>query len=119
MLKQVTIDTKANGWLVTIPAVVCEANVDQQVKRFIEIADADPGNGHMHIVLFRKYHGGRWVASILAHTLRELRDPHIELHLRNNARSALIPFFEREREWHQEGVDADYGYPGDLHDLPI
>jgi hypothetical protein len=39
MLKQITIDTKTDGTLITIPARINEASFEQQVKRFIEIAD--------------------------------------------------------------------------------
>jgi hypothetical protein len=45
MLKHVTIDTKPDGKPITIPASINEANLEQQVKRFIEITDGSPFDG--------------------------------------------------------------------------
>ncbi len=58
VLKQVDIERKPNGLPVSVPAVLSDATLDQHVKRFIEVADGDPGDRHGLIALFRKYHGG-------------------------------------------------------------
>jgi hypothetical protein len=47
MLKYIIIDTKPDGTPITIPAGINEANFEQQVKRFIEIADYNPFDGQL------------------------------------------------------------------------
>jgi len=46
--------------MITIPTEINETNLDQQIKRFIEIADYYPFDGQLHISLFRHFHAEEW-----------------------------------------------------------
>lgn len=118
MLRHVTIDQKPNGKPVTIPREVNDANEEQQVKRFIEIADSNTFDGQLHISLFRGFHGGEWTLRILQKILQELQQPSIELKL-TTSRNDLLPFFIHQFEKHKSTSDASYGYPRDRSPLPI
>lgn len=119
MLKDIEIDKKTNGDPITIPVTVDDATIEQQVKRFIEIADYSEFDAHMHLSLFRHFHGGVWSAKLLQLILQELQTPRIVLKI-SHTRSSLSPFFESELEKHRELTDADYRYPpDDISKLPI
>ena len=118
MLRQVVLDRKPNGALITIPTEINETNFDQQIKRFIEIADYNPFDGQLHISLFRHFHGGEWTLRILNAILQELRSPTIELKIASS-RDELMPFFEYQFERHKKLSDSDFDYPGDPSRLPI
>lgn len=119
MLKDVKVDKKINGELVTIPAKVDETTIEQQVKRFIEIADYSPFDAHMHLSQFRHFHGKKWTIELLRLILQELQVPAISLEI-SHARRHLELFFESELEKHNKLTDADYHYPpSDVSRLPI
>jgi hypothetical protein len=118
LLRQIVIDQKPNGKPITIPVEVNEANLEQQVKRFIEIADYNTFDGQLHISLFRKFHGGKWTLQILQKILQELHQPGIYLNI-TSPRSDLLPFFKYQIERHKDMSDTDFGYPGDRTQLPI
>lgn len=118
MLKHITIDTKPDGKPIMIPVSVSEANLDQQVKRFIEITDYNPFDGQMHISLFRTCHGGQWTMRILEAIVHELKAPSIVLTLSQD-RSALLPFFEYQIERHKNLADTDFRFSGPPPKLPL
>ena len=118
MLKNVTIDLLSDGKPVTIPLHMSEKNVDQQTKRFIEIASYNPFDGQLHISLFRHFHGGKWTLRILQDVLEELSQPKIDLNI-PRSREDLVPFFEHQYERHKELKDEEFRYPGDRSRLPI
>lgn len=118
MLRYITIDQKPDGKPITIPSEVNDANKEQQVKRFIEIADSSTFDGQLHISLFRHFHGGEWTLRILQNILQELQQPSIDLNL-TASRSDLLPFFIHQFEKHKSTSDSSYGYPGDRSRLPM
>jgi hypothetical protein len=118
MLKQITIDTKPDGMPITIPARINEANFEQQVKRFIEIADYNPFDGQLHISFFRTCHGGQWTMRILEAIVQELKAPSIDLTL-SQERTAILPFFTYQLERHKNLADTDFPVAGSLPKLPL
>jgi hypothetical protein len=118
MLRQVVLDRKPNGALITIPTEINETNVDQQIKRFVEIADYNRFDGQLHISLFRHFHGGEWTLRILQAILQELRTSTIVLKIASS-RNELMPFFEYQFERHKKLSDSGFDYPGDHTRLPI
>lgn len=118
MLKHITIDTKPNGEPITIPASINEANLEQQVKRFIEITDYNPFDGQLHISLFRTCHGGQWTMRILEAIVQELKTPSIDLTLSQD-RTAILPFFVYQIERHKNLADTDFPVSGSLPKLPL
>ena len=118
MLRKVSLDQKPDGTLVTIPAEINETNLEQQVKRFVEIADYNPFDGQLHISLFRHFHGREWTLRILQAFLQELHSPTIELKIAH-PRDELVPFFEYQFERHKKLSDSDFDDPGDHTRLPI
>ena len=107
MLKQIKIDTKPDGLPITIPAIINEANFEQQIKRFIEIADYNSFDGQLHISLFRACHGGQWTIRILEAIVQELKTPDIELNI-SQERTTLLPFFTHQLERHKNLADMDF-----------
>ena len=107
MLRKVVIDTKPDGYPITMPASINEANFDQQVKLFIEIADYNPMDGELHISRFRSFHRGEWTRRILEAIVQELNHPSLALDITHD-RKALVPFFEYQRDRHQNMSDADF-----------
>lgn len=118
MLREVDIERLPNGKPTNIPAILSEANLDQQVKRFIEVAAAEPMDGQLHISHFRKYYGGAWTLRILRSVLSELRQPTMRLAI-TQRRQDLIPFFEYQLARHEHLHDSEFGYPADTSVLPI
>jgi hypothetical protein len=118
MLKKVQIDILPNGRQVTIPSEVNVDNFDQQVKRFIEVADHDLSDGQMHISLFRNCHGGDWTIKILMAIILELHNPQIYLEI-THARDTLLPFFEFQLERHRKLDDTVFKRSGRRPSLPI
>ncbi len=118
MLKQVTIDRMPNGKEITIPAEVNEKNFDQQIKRFIEIADSRLFDGQLHLSLFRTCHGGQWTLKILDAVIRELLNPGIDLRLSQD-RGKLLPFFEHQRARHETMSDDEFRLSDNKPMLPI
>lgn len=118
VLRHIRIDQKPNGKPITIPSEANEANLEQQVKRFIEIADYNTFAGQLHISLFRHFHGGPWTLHILQNVLQELHHPSISLTI-SSPRDELLPFFEYQLERHTNMSDTEFGFPGDHTRLPI
>ena len=118
LLKKIHMDRLPNGQLVTIPEKVDERNFEQQIKRFIEIADYNPFDGQLHISFFRTCHGGEWTLKILAAVLEELRTPSIELDIEQE-RSKLLPFFEAQLQRHRGLDDTSFRFDGKKPVLPI
>jgi len=119
MLRKVSLDQKPNGTLITIPAEINETNLEQQIKRFVEIADYNPFDGQLHISQFRHFYGEGWTLRLLQAILQELRSPTIELEI-THSRDELLSFFENQFERHKQLNDSDFGYPGgDRSRLPI
>ena len=118
MLKKVTLNRKPDGTPIIIPREINEANLEQLIKRFIELADYNPFDGQLYISQFRHFHGGNWTNRILQAILLELHSPTIDLEI-THSRNDLLPFFEHQFERHQKLNDIDFNYPGDLTRLPI
>jgi hypothetical protein len=118
LLRRIVIDRKPDGKPITIPVEVNDTNLEQQIKRFIEIADYNPFDGQLHISLFRHFHGGERTLRVLQMILEELRQPSIHLDISKD-RSSLVAFFENQLDRHKSMKDSDFGYPGDRSRLPI
>jgi len=112
MLKNIEIDRKPNGKPIIFPVKITETNAEQQVKLLIEMADYNLFDAHMHLSVFRHFHGGMWTLHILQLILQELQQPSIKVSI-SHPRESLVPFFSSELEKHQNLTDEDYRYPPD------
>lgn len=117
-LKKIHIDNLPNGNPITIPEKIDERNFEQQIKRFIEIADYNPFDGQLHISAFRAFHARKWTIKVLDAIIQELQTPSIELHIEHE-RSALLPFFEAQLKRHDNSDDTSFSFNGKKPVLPI
>lgn len=118
-MRKVEILRKPDGTPVNVPEQVSEANLDQLVKRFTEVASYSPQDGSGLVSMFRGFHGGRWTELVLQRALEELRHPSIELNL-SQPRSELAELFEVLLEEHRTHPDSEFGYPRqDRSKLPL
>jgi hypothetical protein len=119
MLKDIEVERKPNGKPVIIPVKISDANIEQQIKLLIEIADYNLFDAHMHLSVFRHFHGGEWTSRLLQEIIQELHQPGINLKL-SHARDKLVPFFTSELSNHQGYTDEAYRYPpDDVWRLPL
>lgn len=117
-LREIVVDRRPNGGPINVPVKVNECDMEQYVKRFIEIADYSLQDGSGVASLFRGFHGGQWTLCVLQAVLAELRHPSIRLEIKG-ARESLLPFFEELLKRHQTADDTDFGYPHDPSRLPM
>lgn len=118
MLRRIEIDRLPNGKQVTIPAEINARNFEQQVKRFIEIADYNTFDGQMHLSFFRACHGGEWTIKIIEAVIHELQVPSVYLEI-TQERSVLLPFFEDQLERHRKMGNAEFRFSGNSPSLPM
>lgn len=118
MLRKVDIERKPDGSPVTIPAEINDANIDQQVKVLIELADRSYWDGQLRLSHLRKYHGGVVIRVLLSAVLEELRKPRIHLNISKD-RAMLDLFFAQQLARHESLPDTEFGFPADRTRLPI
>lgn len=112
MLKNIEMDRKPDGKIIKFPVKMTEANIEQQVKLVIEMADYNAYDAHMHLSVFRHFHSEAWTLRVLQLILQELQQPSIKVNI-SHPRGKLVPFFTSELEKHQTLTDEDYRYPPD------
>ena len=112
MLKSIEMDRKPYGNPIIFPVKITEANVEQQVKLVIEMADYNVYDAHMHLSVLRHFHGGVWALRVLQLIFQEIQQPGINVMISHPGEN-LLPFFTSEWEKHQNLTDEDYRYPPD------
>lgn len=119
IVRRVEVARKPDGRPVNVPREVSAGDLEQYLKRFIEVASESPQDASPLVSMFRSFHGGRWTIRVLEMALQELRNPTIELEIAR-LRKALLPMFELLLQQHERHGDAEFGYPRrDRSRLPL